>query len=520
MKCNGARVTVETTFGTIRRKGRIICLMPAAVLTRRRCGAFVREFGSFPIHISLVDHFQARTRRGGAMRSLGGNLISVIVKAREILSGSIKCGSLKLLVVSRRRHFNIARGRGVGGLERGVSILALATAPVPEALRVDLVKVHSVDILRRTPVSHVPVRACMVRCGSRVIHRTVRHRLTENKRICCICGEIRGVTSITLHIRGLIPSTEMSCTRKRVGRRRLRSVVCSFVGNSVSILMSAAVVRAKLSVTGTGAVVVRSTSQFKLSRLCRLQKEIKESGQVTCTFLLCRESGVLGRITRGELTTVHRFASLKSKFGVTVHSLRVQNTKGLLKRSRDNRVTTIKCSLCYGVLGRTIDRLGNRGRRTSCAAAVSLSVSMFVPRSCVGGRCRGLSVCGEVTAVRARRRVSSVARRLVSHFKSLPGGMRRLLRVTTLGDLTRSTCVATVRRGKGSCGFVLCRGTGLSPTGVPTLLGGCKGGVAFGTRTIPCFLCRGGKEDKGRGKRGILRVLERVVRDVHRLQLS
>lgn len=442
------------------------------------------------MHIRLLYEFQAPTRRGGTVRSLGGNRISIVVKAREVLSGSMRFGGLNLLVISRRRQFKIARGRGVGRLGGSISILALATAPVPHALRVDLVKVQSVDILRRPPVSEVPVRACIVRCSRRAIQRTVGERLHENKRICCICGQIASVTSITLHVTGLIPSTEISFTRNRVDRERLRGIVCSFMGKSVSILISAAVVRAKLSVSGMGAVVVRSSSECKLSRLCRLQKEVKHSGEATCTFLVCEGGIVLGRATRGHLTTVHRCASLKDKFGVTVESLRLQNTKGLLNTRRRKRVGTIKCSLCYGVLGRTIGRTGNVRAVRSFRASISLGISTCVPSSCVDGRFRGLSVCGEVTKVRARRSCSSVLRRLLSHFKRPKGTILGLLTVTGLGTVTRRKCMARVGRAKGAIQFALCRGTELGARNFPTLVRGCEENLRFGGRRRPGFVLR------------------------------
>lgn len=515
INCNGARITVHTTFGTIRSDGRITCLTPAAVLTRRVCSAFSREVGSFPIGISLVYHFEDTTRRGGAVRGLGGNRISVVVKARHVLSGSMRFGSLKLLMVSRRRHFKIARGRGVGRVGIGISILALATAPVPEALRVDLVNVESVDILRRPPVSHMPVRACIVRCGSRLIERTVGERLTEGKRICCICGGIHSVTSVATGLRRLIPSTAITFTRKRVGRARLRHVVCHFVGNRVSILMSAAVVRAKLSVSGIGAVVVRSTSGVKLSRLCRLHKQINESGHATCTFLVCEQGGVLGRITRGHLTTVGRCSSLNDNFGVTVESLRVHNTNGLLNTRRDKRVRTINCSLCYGVLDRTMGRTGNvRSVDSGFSAAISVIASTCVPTNCVTGRFRGLSVCGHVTNVRARRRGSRVLRRLVSEFNRPPGSILDLLHITELGTLTRTMCVARVGRANSLVGLAVFRQTEVGPRGVPRLVTRCGSSLGFGVSRGPCFAFSLGGNDITGGQ-SILSIIRRLVSRVH-----
>lgn len=219
---------MHTTFGTIRSSGRITILIPAALLIRRRFRAFARHFRKFPIRMETVDHFRAAGRVGSAVRKLRSNSISIIVNARGLLKPGIGFGSLKLIVVSRRRHFNIRRGRALGTLHAGISILDLSTAPVPQALRVTIANVHRVSALTAPPRSHLPILACINTCRSTRIATTIEHRLLHNNRIFCIRGQIRSVTSITTGVRRLIPRSRINVTRNGVKRGRLSNIVQSF----------------------------------------------------------------------------------------------------------------------------------------------------------------------------------------------------------------------------------------------------------------------------------------------------
>lgn len=481
MNCKGARITVQTVFGTIRRKGRTTFLIPAAVLTRRRCRSLARQFRRCPFRVNLLDHFHAGGRRSRALTNVQGKAISVIVNARQVLSGSIIFTSLKLLIISRRRQFNIGRGRHLGRLGTSISMLALATAPVPHALRVSVLKIESLSIVRAPPTGHCPIRACIVRRGGKTIQSTVRERLTHKNRTFCLCGQIRAVRGGTRRVHRLIPSIHITITRNRVARIRLRGIVVSFVRNHCSILIAAAVVRANMSVPGIGALFVRGTSQVNLSRLCRLHKHINEAGQVTCTCLVCRPGGVLARIDRGELRTVGRFARLNTNFGVTVHSLSVHKTKGLLNTRRRNFVSSIKFSLCSRVLKRTITTGHKLGTGSGHSVIrVSLDVSTCVPTSCVRSRQRGVSFCGQVRHVRDITSRSRVSTSLVSHFNSCPRRISSLLRINLVGGCTRGDRVRAVGHRNRAIIVAFSRRTAIhlrKPTIFRTL-----DGVPLGTR--------------------------------------
>lgn len=235
------------------------------------------------MHVRVVSHFHDTGRRARVLTRITRKGVSVLVNARGLLRDSIGFGSLNLLVISRRRHFKIHRGRHVGTVHTGISVLALATAPVPHALGVTVDKVHSLSVVTAPPTHHLTIGAFIHRCSDLIIQRTVLHRVLHKKRICCLCGSIRGVRGTTRQLTRLIPRTQVTVNRKRVHRHRLRQIVGSFRRRHFGILIYAAVVRAKVSVPATGAVVVRHTSRFNLTRLRRLHNHIKHSRRRTCT---------------------------------------------------------------------------------------------------------------------------------------------------------------------------------------------------------------------------------------------
>lgn len=426
--------------------------MPAAMLTFRRCRAFYRHLGSFPYGVSCVDQTHATTRVGTALGRLGRNRIGVLVNARQVINGSMHFGSLNLLVVSRRRGFKMSIGRGLQRLGIGISALAVATAPVPHALRFSLVKTQSLSDVAAPPPGHCPIRARIRHFGPSVVQRTVGFRVDQGKRMFFVGGHVRGVCRVRTLMQQRIPSTQMTIKRKRVRPRGLRGVVLSFIGCRCSMLVTADVIRDNVSIPGTGAVVVGGTRRFKLDSLRRLHKHMKQDGQGTFYCLLSPPLASLARRTQHELRTVRGFSRLNDNVRVTVRSLSVQKTNGVLKTRRDNFVTSLNCRACRGVLRRTMSRLGDRRFTSLCTsgarkrqsandrciqrACVRDSLRLVFPPACVPGSSRHVSLCQRLSGVRRRHSVLTFARHLGSHFNGVPGRNGRLVQVIHLHHVT------------------------------------------------------------------------------------
>lgn len=428
-------------------------LMPAAILTCRRFRAFHRQLGKLPYGIRCLDHTHATTRAGTMLGKLGRKRINVLVNARHVLNGSIRFGSLNLLIVSRRRGFNMSMGRGLHRLGIGMSALAVATAPVPHALRFSLVKTHSLDIVSAPPPGHCPVRARLRAFGRRVVASTVGFRVDHGKRIFFMGGHVTGLPRLGTVVRQRVPSYHVTVKRKRVRPTSLRRVVLSFMGCSCSILLTAAVVRDKVSVPGTGAVVVGRTRGFNLDSLRRVHKHIKHDGGGTFYCLLTPPLSSLAPRNEEQLRTVRGFSSLKDNVRVTVRSLSVHNTKGVLKTRRDNFVTSLKCRACRGVLSRTICRLGasrftrlctgrvgNRktidNRRFMSRYRMRDSLRLLLPTGCIAKDDRHVLLCHRLSKLALSGSIRTFHSQLRSHFNPIPSRARRLLHVIPLHHLT------------------------------------------------------------------------------------
>lgn len=451
---NGARITIHTTFGTITSGGRITMLIPAAMLTCRRFRAFGRHLGNLPYQIRCLDHTHATTRTGTMIGKLTRKRIGVLVNARHVLKGSIGFGSLNLLVVSRRRGFNISIGRGLHRLGIGISALAVATAPVPHALRFSLVNTHSLDIVRAPPPGHCPVRARIRAFGRRVVTSTIGFRVDHGKRMFFIGGHVSGLFRLGTVVRQRVPSYHIYVKRKRVRPTRLRGVVFSFIGCSCSILLTAAVVRDNVSVPGTGAVVVGRTRGFNLDSLRRVHKHIKQDGGGTFYCLLTPPLSSLAPRTGQHLRTVRGFSSLNDNVRVTVRSLSVHNTNGVLNTRRDNFVTSLNCRACRGVLSRTIRRLGASRFTSLCTRRLGTSknivdnrrfisryrirdsLRLLLPTSCIANDDRHVLLCHRLSKLALSGSISTFHSHLRSHFNPVPPRARRLLHVIPLQHLT------------------------------------------------------------------------------------
>lgn len=473
---NGARITVHTTFGTMTSGGRMTMLIPAAILTCRRFRAFHSHLGKLPYQMRCLDHTHATTRTGTMVGKLRTKSIGVLVNARHVLKGSIGFGSLKLLVVSRRRGFNISIGRGLQRVGIGISALAVATAPVPHALRFSLVKTHSLDIVSAPPPGHCPVRARMRAFDRRIVTSTVGFRVDHGKRIFLMGGHVTGLPRLGTVVLHRVPSYQVTVKRKRVRPTRLRRVVFNFIGCSCSMLVTAAVVRDKVSVPGTGAVVVGRTRGFKLDSLRRVHKHIKHDGGGTFYCLLTPPLSSLAPRTGHHLRTVRGFDSLNDNVRVTVRSLSVHNTNGVLKTRRDKFVTSLNCRACRGVLSRTIRRLGASRFTRLCTSRLGKrnivdnrrfirryrirdSLRLLLPTGCIANDDRHVLLCQRLSKLALSESMSTFHSQLRSHFNPVPPRARRLLHVMPLEHLTTQLKIRGIFLGKKHVALFFIGGT-------------------------------------------------------------
>lgn len=274
------------------------------------------------------------------------------------------CRGLTLIIASRRRHFNMGRERVLTNGKGLPRVLMVDTAPVPEALKVVLCNSLSVSIVSRLPGGHLPVGGYIIsaKCHPGTC-RFVEGRITRKHRYCIVYPVIR--RDRTVRTRGIVScyrvlsralksSVGIDFLRKGVGRGRGSRIVGTFKGGRVRILISAAIIRIKVSIPGTAMVVVRGTRHFKLTRLRRLEKEINHKGCRSCyVFVATSGSGRAGR----QLSVLGRSGS---NFFVTDRSLQLHNPKSLFKVQRDN-------ILSFGITSmfRSTGLLRGTDRRTS-----------------------------------------------------------------------------------------------------------------------------------------------------------
>lgn len=113
IKDKGALITLVSVLVTLSGNCRTYVVTPARVLTTRRCRAVQGFLFNVSIHIRLLVKSIGKGGHRGVLGSLLAKSIRVLVNARTILRSAINFSSLKVIVVSRRRHFKITRHTGL-----------------------------------------------------------------------------------------------------------------------------------------------------------------------------------------------------------------------------------------------------------------------------------------------------------------------------------------------------------------------------------------------------------------------
>lgn len=206
-------------------------------------------------------------------------------------------------------------------------------------------------MVSRLPPNEGPVRALRGFSGRLAdLCRDVHQRVGLNERICVIfplVGRGRGVSlgGLRRNCRALgrtFPRFHLDGVRNEVGSTRGRTRVRRFIGKGARVLITAAIVRMNIGIPGTSIVMVLSTRHFKLSRLRRLEKQIKHNYSRDC-YVLMANCG-LSRRAHGQVSVVY---SAGSKFHVTRTSLGLHNPNSLRNARRD------KVTFSLGVTGVT-----------------------------------------------------------------------------------------------------------------------------------------------------------------------
>lgn len=109
----GALMTLVAVLVTLSGKFRTYVVTPARVLTARRCRAVHHFLGKVSMQIRLLANGIGKGHHRAVLHSLLAKSIRVLVNARTIVRSAIGFSSLKLIIVSRRRHFKMTRQTGL-----------------------------------------------------------------------------------------------------------------------------------------------------------------------------------------------------------------------------------------------------------------------------------------------------------------------------------------------------------------------------------------------------------------------
>lgn len=109
IKDKGALITLVDVLVTLSGNFRTYVVTPARVLTGRRCRAVHRLLCKVRMHIRLLANSIGNGQHRTVLINLLAKSVRVLVNARTIVRSAIGFTSLNLIIVSRRRHFNITR---------------------------------------------------------------------------------------------------------------------------------------------------------------------------------------------------------------------------------------------------------------------------------------------------------------------------------------------------------------------------------------------------------------------------
>lgn len=109
IKDKGALITLVDVLVTLSGKFRTYVVTPARVLTGRRCSAVERLLFKVSMEIRLLANSMGNGGQRTVLTKLLAKSMRVLVNARTIVRSAMGFTSLKLTIVSRRRHFKITR---------------------------------------------------------------------------------------------------------------------------------------------------------------------------------------------------------------------------------------------------------------------------------------------------------------------------------------------------------------------------------------------------------------------------
>ena len=317
-------LAIRSAFRVVVNKGRVLIMAPTSVLARQLFEVFRSRLDAFGVVVGLYTGACSTNDRNKSKDLWERGLVDVLVGTTALTYDTVFIGLASLIIIDEEHRFGVKDKEGFLEGYTNKDVLMMSATPIPRSLNLSLSGLNDISTLGTPPFSRKPIQTFVSHFNDLHIKRSIEYELNRGGQVFFVHNNISTMVSIKAYLRRLLPSVTVVAAHSKVGQKKLKNNLLSFVSKKADILLCTSIIGSGIDIPNANTIIINGSHRFGLSQLHQIRGRVGRSSVQAYAYMLIPEGAVLSSRAKKRLLTIEKNVSLGSGYHIAKSDLNIR----------------------------------------------------------------------------------------------------------------------------------------------------------------------------------------------------
>lgn len=283
-------VAFNAAFVALSNNKQVLLISPLVVLAHEHYEKTLKRFELLPYKIEVLTRLQSQRHATQVLKWLENGTIDMVVGTHRLLSDTLVCKSLWLMIVDEEHKFWVTDKEKIKNIKSDIDILSLSATPIPRSLNLALSGVRSISLLKTPPRWRKSIETSVLRFNETLIQDAWKREFKRGWQIFFVHNRVATIEVIRKKLEALFPKRNVIITHWQLPGDELENRILDFKHKKYDILLSTTVIENGIDFANVNTIFINECQQFGISQIHQLRGRVWRSDvQWYCYLLYKRE---------------------------------------------------------------------------------------------------------------------------------------------------------------------------------------------------------------------------------------
>lgn len=351
-------VAMRAVFKCVMSGYQSIVLCPTTVLASQHFKTFSERMNKFGVNVQLLNRFVKTSEKNKILSGFKSGQIDVLIGTHSVLSKSINCKRLGLLVVDEEQRFGVFQKEKWKSLTSGIDILTLSATPIPRTLHMSLSGVRDMAAITQAPQNRHAVQTYVIEYNEDIVKEAVLREKERNGQVYFVYNRIESIDMMKDRLEKIFKGkVRIGVAYGRMKGSELEKVMFDFYQDKYDLLLCTTLIENGLDQPNANTIIIYDADFMGLSQLYQMKGRVGRSDKIAKAYFFYRKDKVLSEVAEKRLNTIREFTELGSGFKIAMRDLEIRGAGNLLGSEQHGNIYSIGFSTYCNMLEEEVSKL-------------------------------------------------------------------------------------------------------------------------------------------------------------------